>query len=136
MRMAKALIAAIPLGLGLVAAVVVLLAVSPGSFGFDSWPSSPAAPPRENAVVIEQPVKLAGRGRIVSDRNTPVARSEARKHAATPDGALVARSDSPAPRQTPAGGRGTRQGQSDRRSGVRSPALTKTSPGAAAPETP
>jgi hypothetical protein len=134
--MAKALIAAIPLGLGLVAAVVVLLAISPGSFGFDSWPSSPAAPPRENAVVIEQPVKLAGRGRIVADHATPVARADARKHAATPDGSLVARTDSSAPRTTPATGHGPRRHAADRPSAAPSPSLTKTSPAPDAPVAP
>jgi hypothetical protein len=54
--MAKAFIAAVPLTLVLLTAVVVTLALTPGSFGFHSWPASPVAPPRENAVVIDEPV--------------------------------------------------------------------------------
>src|SRR4051812_44594095 len=40
MRMARAFIASVPMGIVLVAALVVPLAVIPGTFGFDRWPSS------------------------------------------------------------------------------------------------
>src|SRR3954468_21038084 len=60
MRMARAFMAAVPLALVLVAAVVVPVALTPGTFGFRSWPASPAAPPRENALVIEQQLPSAG----------------------------------------------------------------------------
>src|SRR3954451_8539089 len=40
MRMARAFIASVPMAIVLVAAVVVPLAVIPGTFGFQSWPSS------------------------------------------------------------------------------------------------
>src|SRR5215212_4543684 len=98
MRMAKAFIAAVPLALALVAAVVLVLALSAasGTFGFDSWPTSPAAPPRDNAVVIDQPLELSGRARAVTPSRPPVVRD----HSASPhgaansaDGALVAQVD-------------------------------------------
>src|SRR3954451_17028664 len=40
MRMARAFIASVPLGVVLIAAVIVPVAVTPGTFGFQSWPSS------------------------------------------------------------------------------------------------
>src|SRR3954464_16020337 len=40
MRMARAFIASVPMAIVLVAAVVVPLAVIPGTFGFQAWPSS------------------------------------------------------------------------------------------------
>ena len=38
--MARAFIASVPMGIVLVAALVVPLAVIPGTFGFQRWPSS------------------------------------------------------------------------------------------------
>jgi hypothetical protein len=40
MRMARAFIASIPLGVVLIAAVIVPVALTPGTFGFQSWPTS------------------------------------------------------------------------------------------------
>src|SRR4051812_24157295 len=40
MRMARAFMASVPMGIVLVAALVVPLAVIPGTFGFDRWPTS------------------------------------------------------------------------------------------------
>jgi hypothetical protein len=94
--MAKAFIAAVPLALALVAAVVVPLALIPGTFGFRSWPTSPTAAPRDNAVVLEQPLELSGGPRSVVATRPPLVRDAvAPRH-----GALVARADAPAPRVT------------------------------------
>src|SRR4051812_32513970 len=71
MRMARAFMAAVPLALVLVAAVVVPVALPPGTFGFRSWPASPAAPPRENAVVVEQQLPSAGSTRRGADPVRP-----------------------------------------------------------------
>src|SRR3954454_7147614 len=117
MRMAKAFIAAVPLALALVAAVVVPLAFSAasGTFGFDSWPSSPAAPPRDNAVVIEQPLALSDRAQsLARSRPTVVRDDAARPHASatTSHGPLVAQVDRGAPRpitQPPSGDSGAGQ---------------------------
>jgi hypothetical protein len=51
--MARAFIASVPMGVVLVAALVVPLTVIPGTFGFDSWPSS------RGEQVTEQQVRLA-----------------------------------------------------------------------------
>ena len=51
--MAKAFIASVPLAIVLVAALVVPLAVIPGTFGFDRWPSS------HGERVTERQVRLA-----------------------------------------------------------------------------
>jgi hypothetical protein len=50
MRMARAFIASIPVALVVVAALVVPLAVIPGTFGFQSWPSSRGVPVTERQV--------------------------------------------------------------------------------------
>jgi hypothetical protein len=52
--------AAVPLTLVLFVALVVTVALTPGKFGFHDWPTSSAAPPRENAVVLETPVNTGG----------------------------------------------------------------------------
>src|SRR3954447_20053495 len=103
MRMSKAFIAAVPLALALIAAVVVPLALSAaaGTFGFDSWPTSPAAPPRDNAVVIEQPLELSGRAQSVARARPPVVRDDAARANGSKrsTGALVAQVGRPVPRQ-------------------------------------
>jgi hypothetical protein len=66
MRTSKAFIAAIPLALVLVAAVMVLLVVAPGTFGFNSWPQAPHAAPHENVVVVDTPVE--GEAPVRADR--------------------------------------------------------------------
>src|SRR3954452_6557456 len=53
MRMARAFMASVPMGIVLVAALVVPLAVIPGTFGFDRWPSS------RGEQVTERQVRLA-----------------------------------------------------------------------------
>src|SRR4051812_50217198 len=53
MRMARAFMASVPMGIVLVAALVVPLAVIPGTFGFDRWPSS------RGERVTERQVRLA-----------------------------------------------------------------------------
>src|SRR4051794_35752008 len=83
MRMAKAFIAAVPLTLVLLTAVVVALAVTPGSFGFHSLPASPSPPPRENAVVIDEPVgdvTLARADKPAAKAATPTTVAYARRH--------------------------------------------------------
>jgi hypothetical protein len=53
MRMARAFMASVPLALVLVAALVVPLAVTPGTFGFHSWPTS------HGEQVTDRPVRAA-----------------------------------------------------------------------------
>jgi hypothetical protein len=53
MRMARAFIASVPMAIVLVAALVVPLTVIPGTFGFESWPSS------HGERVTERQVRLA-----------------------------------------------------------------------------
>jgi hypothetical protein len=96
MRMAKAFITAVPLALLLVAAVLVAAAVSPGTFGFDSWPTSPAAPPRANAVVIEQPLAVAPHKRVAPDQTDGRKRNGTR---GSSEGVLIAGSEGPASRR-------------------------------------
>src|SRR3954469_5425518 len=103
MRIAKTFIAAVALALALVAAVVVPLALSAaaGTFGFDSWPTSAAPPPRENAVVIDQPLVLSGREAARAPSRTPVLRDvvvQSRASAKPSGGALVAQVDRGSPR--------------------------------------
>jgi hypothetical protein len=114
MRMSKAFIAAVPLALALVAAVVVPLALSAaaGTFGFTSWPTSPAAPPRDNAVVIEQPLELSARSRSVERSRRPVVRDDADRARGSAHGALVAQVDRGAYQETskpPSGDTGARR---------------------------
>src|SRR4051812_22326328 len=119
MRMSKAFIAAVPLALALIAAVVVPLALSAaaGTFGFDSWPTSPAAPPRDNAVVIEQPLELSGRSRSGEGSRPPIVRDDrSRGSAKVAHGALVAQAGRSAPPQiskAPSGHGGSRRPGSD-----------------------
>jgi hypothetical protein len=53
MKMARAFLASIPLALVLVAAVIVPVAVTPGSFGFHGWPEPPQELAREAPVVVQ-----------------------------------------------------------------------------------
>src|SRR4051794_6345587 len=55
MRMARAFIASVPMGIVLVAALVVPLAVIPGTFGFDRWPSSRGERVTESQVRLAPP---------------------------------------------------------------------------------
>src|SRR5436305_14908655 len=55
MRTARAFIASVPLAIILVAALVVPLTVIPGTFGFDSWPSSHGASVAERQVRFPAP---------------------------------------------------------------------------------
>jgi hypothetical protein len=55
MRMARAFIASVPMGIVLVAALVVPLSVIPGTFGFDSWPSSHGVPVTARQVRLAPP---------------------------------------------------------------------------------
>src|SRR5438128_2638167 len=50
MRMARAFIASVPLGIVLVAALVVPLLVIPGTFGFEGWPTSAPSAVTDRAV--------------------------------------------------------------------------------------
>src|SRR3954471_19565577 len=61
MRMARAFMASIPLAVVLVAALVVPLAVTPGTFGFHSWPTS------RGEQVTDRPVRESVRGVQVVD---------------------------------------------------------------------
>jgi len=87
MRMARAFIASVPLGIVLVAALVVPLAVIPGTFGFDSWPSSHGDKVTESQVRLAPP-KVA----VVPVRTPPV--PEPRQTVAV---ATIAPSPAPAP---------------------------------------
>src|SRR5436853_7745055 len=91
MRMARAFIASVPMGVVLVAALVVRLAVIPGTFGFDSWPSSHGAAVAERQVrlpapkvyvvavrprkpaPVRRPVFVAARPRVAAPLRTSVA---------------------------------------------------------------
>lgn len=59
--MARALIASVPLAVVLVAAVVVPVSVTPGSFGFRGWPEPPQELAGEAPVVVR-----------IADRSAPV----------------------------------------------------------------
>jgi hypothetical protein len=67
MRMARAFIASVPLAVVLVAAVVVPVAVSPGTFGFEGWPISRSEPVAERRV--EEPPRLVSVRTDGSQRN-------------------------------------------------------------------
>jgi hypothetical protein len=55
MKMARAFIASVPLALVLVAALVVPLAVIPGTFGFQGWPSARSEQVTERQVLLTPP---------------------------------------------------------------------------------
>src|SRR3954465_4738061 len=62
MRMARAFMASVPMGIVLVAALVVPLAVIPGTFGFDRWPSSRGERVTERQVRLAPPEDGGGAG--------------------------------------------------------------------------
>jgi hypothetical protein len=125
MRMARAFIASVPMGIVLVAALVVPLAVIPGTFGFDSWPSSRGARVTERQVrlpapqvdvvevrprTVERPRVLVAAGprpaappprtvAVVAPRRTPVVRTPA--PAPKPDRHSPSPPARPAPSQQP-----------------------------------
>jgi hypothetical protein len=87
--------ASVPMGIVLVAALVVPLAVIPGTFGFDRWPSSPGARVSERQVRLAPPKidVVAVRPRRAVPERHPVLVSTA----ARPAPAVVALA--PAPRR-------------------------------------
>src|SRR3954453_16329766 len=100
MRMARAFIASVPMGVVLVAALVVPLAVIPGTFGFDRWPSSRGAQVTERQVRLAPPKGdvVAVRPRRAQSERKPVfvAATPAPARAATTTLAIAA-----APRRSP-----------------------------------
>jgi hypothetical protein len=68
MRMAKAFIASVPLAIVLVAALVVPVALTPGTFGFRSWPSS------RGEQISEREVRIAPRRVPVAAPQRPARR--------------------------------------------------------------
>jgi hypothetical protein len=121
MRMARAFIASVPMGIVLVAALVVPLAVIPGTFGFDRWPSSTGdrvteqqvrlAPPKVDVVAVRprrdvperQPALVAARPQPARPASTVVAVAPAPRRTVvrTPTPAPT-RPDRPQPAPTPA----------------------------------
>jgi hypothetical protein len=100
MRMARALIASVPMGIVLVAALVVPLSVIPGTVGFDSWPSSHGDPIAERQVRLAPPRVdvVAVRPRRAVPRQQPVLVT-ARPKPVRPSPAVVA--IAPPPRRAP-----------------------------------
>src|SRR4051794_35295050 len=99
MRMARAFIASVPMGVVLVAALVVPLAVIPGTFGFDSWPSSRGERVSERQVRLAPPkvdVVAVRPRRAVAERHTVLVSTAPR-----PAPTVVA--VGPAPRRTTVG---------------------------------
>jgi hypothetical protein len=94
--MARAFIASVPMGIVLVAALVVPLAVIPGTFGFDRWPSSRGEQVTERQVRLAPPKVdvVAVRPRRAVPERHPVVVSTAPR----PAPAVVALA--PAPRRT------------------------------------
>jgi hypothetical protein len=93
MRMAKAFIASVPVAFVVVAALIVPLAVIPGTFGFKSWPSSRGVPVTERQVRLTPPPVAVVRVR--PHRAPQGARIVA--SAARPPKAVAAPPPSPAP---------------------------------------
>jgi hypothetical protein len=83
MKMARAFIASVPLALVLVAAVIVPVALTPGSFGFHGWTQRPQQLAVETPVVVqvaEQPAVTRTRAVAVPPavvRRAPAAPKEA-----------------------------------------------------------
>lgn len=78
MRMARAFIASVPLAVVLVAALVVPLTVIPGTFGFESWPTSPGGKVTESQVEVASPST-----RTQVARNAPLAPATGRRSLAS-----------------------------------------------------
>src|SRR5689334_18671156 len=88
MRMAKALIAAVTLAVVLVAAVVVPMALTPGVYGFDEWPTAKPQTPVTQVVNVDVP-----RTRVVRvERSAPRAVAPSRQLVVT-----APRATAPAP---------------------------------------
>lgn len=62
--------AAVPLALILIATLAVLVAVTPGAFGFDRWPDAPEAALSEREVVVDVPVRIDERADVHRHRAT------------------------------------------------------------------
>jgi hypothetical protein len=90
MRMAKAFIAAIPLALVLLVAVAVVVAVTPGAFGYDNWPQAPKSAPAQTVAVLGAPVRPETSARAASRpaqafrRTLPVPVAPSQRLAAAP----------------------------------------------------
>jgi hypothetical protein len=98
MRMARAFIASVPLVV-LVAALVVPLAVIPGTFGFDRWPSSHGEQVTERQVRIAPPkvdVVAVRPRRAVPERHPALVAARPRPSRVAPTVVAVA----PAPRRS------------------------------------
>src|SRR3954465_435883 len=102
MRMARAFIASVPMGVVLVAALVVPLAVIPGTFGFDRWPSSRGEQVTERQVRLAPPKVdvVAVRPRRAVPEQQPVL-GAARPRPARVAPTVVAVAPAPAPRRDP-----------------------------------
>jgi len=102
MRMARAFIASVPLAIVLVAALVVPLAVIPGTFGFDRWPSSHGEQVTERQVRLAPPkvdvVPVRPR-RAVPERHPVIVAARPRPTRVAPT--VVAVASPPAPRRDP-----------------------------------
>src|SRR4051794_39211913 len=102
MQMARAFIASVPMAVVLVAALVVPLAVIPGTFGFDRWPSSRGeqvterqvrlAPPKVNVVAVRP-------RRAVPERQPVLVTARPRPARVAPS--VVAVAPAPTPRRAP-----------------------------------
>jgi hypothetical protein len=101
MRMARAFIASVPMGVVLVAALVVPLTVIPGTFGFESWPTSRRDQVTEQQVRLAPPKVdvVAVRPRQAVPARHPVLVAAARPRPVNPSPNVVALA--PAPRRTP-----------------------------------
>src|SRR4051794_28544808 len=101
MRMARAFIASVPMGVVLVAALVVPLTVIPGTFGFESWPTSSRDQVTEQQVRLAPPKVdvVAVRPRQAVPARHPVLVAPARPRPVNPSPNVVALA--PAPRRTP-----------------------------------
>src|SRR5689334_8786644 len=89
MRMAKALIAAVTLAVVLVAAVVVPMALTPGVYGFDEWPTAKPQTPVTQVVNVDVPRTRVVR---VPERSAPRAVAPSRQVVVT-----APRATAPAP---------------------------------------
>src|SRR3954470_23388793 len=101
MRMARAYIASVPMGVVLVAALVVPLTVIPGTFGFESWPTSRRDQVTEQQVRLAPPKVdvVAVRPRQAVPARHPVLVAAARPRPVNPSPNVVALA--PAPRRAP-----------------------------------